>query len=93
MGVFALYALPTWRMLRARGHRMTFCTDHIHHYYHHCFSSNRTEHHIPMRPEPTKWENGQQFHWWKGEEGEQEREQEVGQMTVSCITTKTDLAV
>ena len=49
-------------MLHARGQRLTFCTDLIHHYYHHCSSSNRAEHHIPKRPEPTKWDNGQQFH-------------------------------
>lgn len=64
MGVFTLFALftlPTRRMLHAGGQRLTFCTDHIHHYYHHCFSSNSAEHHIPMRHKPTKWENGRQF--------------------------------
>lgn len=39
---------------------MTFCTDHIRHYYHHCFSSNRAEHPIPKRHKHTKWENGRQ---------------------------------
>lgn len=63
MGVFTLIALltlPTWRMLHAGGQTMTFCTDHIRHYYHHCFSSNRAEHPIPKRHKHTKWGNRRQ---------------------------------
>lgn len=59
MGVLTLFTLPASGMLHARGQRMTFCTDHIHNYYHHCFSSNRAEHHIPVRHKPAK--NGQRF--------------------------------
>ena len=63
-------------MLHARGQRLTFCTDHIHHYYHHCFSSNRAEHRIPMRPVKM----GEWTAIWleKGEEGEEEEEEEEG---------------
>lgn len=54
MGVLTLFTLPACGMLHARGQRMTFCTDHIHNYYHHCFSSNRAEHHFPVRLKPAK---------------------------------------
>lgn len=84
---------PTWRMLHARGQTLTFCTDHIHHYYHHCFSSNRAGHHIPVRPgHRKKWENGQQFslHWLKGEEGRARvKKWKEGRTTVSRMKTKT----
>lgn len=54
--VLTLFTLPAWRMLPARGQRVTFCTDHIHNYYHHCFSSNRAEHHVLVRYMPAaKW--------------------------------------
>lgn len=43
MGVLTLFTLPAWRMLHARGQWMTFCSDHIHNYYHHCLASNRAE--------------------------------------------------
>lgn len=91
MGVFTLCALPTWRMLYARGQRLTFCTDHIHHYYHHCFSSNRAEHHIPIRLEPTKWENGQQFSCTGGKVRKASKRESgrQGKWHVSCINTKT----
>lgn len=58
MGVLTLFTLPAWRMLPAGGQRVTFCTDHIHHYYHHCFSSNRAERHIPVRHKPAKKMDG-----------------------------------
>lgn len=78
--------LSYWRMLDARGQRLTFFTDHIHYYYHHCFSSNRAERHIPARPQPAKWENGTVIsqQWRKGEKGEQEwrweKKASVGQL-------------
>lgn len=95
MGVFTLFALftlPTWRMLHAGGQRLTFCTDHIHHYYHHCFSSNRAEHHIPMRHKPHKmgeW-TAISLQLWEGEEG-LAGEKVVGRANdITCIKTKKD---
>lgn len=74
---------------------MTFCTDHIHHYYHHCFSSNRAEHHIPMTLETAKWENGGQFHCTGGKVRRVRRRRrgrgEAGPITVGGINTKTHM--
>jgi len=83
-GIFTLCALPTWRMLRARGQMLTFCTDHIRHYYHHCFSCNRAQHQTPMRPEPEKMgeRTAIYLHWGKGWRGQE------GRLTVRCIQIK-----
>lgn len=59
MGVLTFFTLPAWRMLHARGQWMTFCSDHIHNYYHHYLSSNRAENYIHVRHQPAK--NGWQF--------------------------------